>query len=748
MKSKWLLLTLTVSLLAFAAPLFGQTTVDVTFRLNTSTAVGVTDTASTVTVRGGLAPLTWDASSIQLTNKGGDYWEATVTFDTTGGATALEYKFHHDPGDNWESVPNRMLTLTGDVTLDLTYFDGDATPPYTPTAGIDVWVRVDMESAVETDGFVAGTDQVFVRGGTAPLDWGADNVELLAETGDTLIYSGVINFDAALADSAIEYKFVFGATPTWESSANRLLTLQADTTVQWVYWNNTPATGGAPETFNITFRLNTSTAYGVTDSASILTVRGGTAPLTWDAGSIQLTSIGGDYWEAIVAFDVISGADVEYKFHHDPADKWEDGGNHTINITADSTLDLWYFNTGGTTPPYTPTADIDVFVRVQMGSAVEALGFDPNSQGVYVRGAPAPLDWGANNIQLWPEVGDTLTYSGIISFNDTAIAASAEHKFVFGDTPDWEGSPNRLFTVPPADTTIQWVFWNDTPPTGAEVLDGTLNFTIDMLPWVSIGAFNPNFDTLLVVGAFQGWDRTDDAVIAAEFPPGSFSYFLNFPWSSVAANDNEFKLFIRYDSTAHSDWLDLGFRETFDDAPSWWGWELPALEGGGNRLYDWAGGDTPLDAGGYQTIIRDGVINAGNTIDVTFSVDMTDAENDPDAPFDPATDTLYVILQDPIWAALQGIEVGSINDVLKMSDSDADGVWEVTFTVNGPAYYGITYSNQYRTAAGQIVNEGGGFGFGRYRTRYIAGFDDGSWPTAFELGIDHFNVVGPPRRAV
>ena len=103
-----------------------------------------------------------------------------------------------------------------------------------------------------------------------------------------------------------------------------------------------------------------------------------------------------------------------------------------------------------------------------------------------------------------------------------------------------------------------------------------------------------------------------------------------------------------------------------------------------------------------------------------------------------------MILQDPIWAALQGIEVGSINDVLKMSDSDADGVWEVTFTVNGPAYYGITYSNQYRTAAGQIVNEGGGFGFGRYRTRYIAGFDDGSWPTAFELGIDHFNVVGPP----
>jgi len=122
----------------------GFTQITVTFRLNTSTIYSndVTD-SSLVQVRGSLFPLSWDNTSVDLTNVDGDYWETSIEFDSSLVGETLSYKYY---ADDWESGYNKTLVLTEDVVLEQAYFDNDYTPPFTPSARTDLWFRVNMES--------------------------------------------------------------------------------------------------------------------------------------------------------------------------------------------------------------------------------------------------------------------------------------------------------------------------------------------------------------------------------------------------------------------------------------------------------------------------------------------------------------------------------------------------------------------------------------------------------------------------
>ena len=130
--------------------LFGQARSTVTFKLNTSTAPGFTDSSHTLVIRGSMNG--WAGNDWAMTNVGGDYWAYTTT--TAMAMGNYEYKYvmlDVLENVNWESTDNRALTLAGAtayVILDQDYWESGTTPPYTPTDSVDVWFSEKDENSI------------------------------------------------------------------------------------------------------------------------------------------------------------------------------------------------------------------------------------------------------------------------------------------------------------------------------------------------------------------------------------------------------------------------------------------------------------------------------------------------------------------------------------------------------------------------------------------------------------------------
>ena len=60
----------------------------------------------------------------------------------------------------------------------------------------------------------------------------------------------------------------------------------------------------------VTFNLNTSTAWGFTDSTSTLVIRG--AMNGWTGNDWEMVNVGGDYW--VYTSDTLSDGEYEYKY--------------------------------------------------------------------------------------------------------------------------------------------------------------------------------------------------------------------------------------------------------------------------------------------------------------------------------------------------------------------------------------------------------------------------------------------------
>ena len=276
----------------------------VTFNLNTCTRQDtIRPGTAMVQVRGDTPPLTWGNDALNMTNIGGDYWIATATFVN---GTAIQYKYF---ASDWESTNNVNFTITKDTVFPLAYYNNGFTPPYTPSDSLDVWFRVNMGSQPS---FNPATDVIGVRGAPATLDWGTSIV--LKQEGTTKFFSGVVRFPKSVAGTQIQHKFIIG-TSGWESIDNRTWTLNVDTTLAWVTFNNAPIVNVTPDSVRITFMINTATVPDTLHPISTVQVRGNTAPLTWDnTTGVNAVNIGGDYWKATAKFYVAPGQAIQYKF--------------------------------------------------------------------------------------------------------------------------------------------------------------------------------------------------------------------------------------------------------------------------------------------------------------------------------------------------------------------------------------------------------------------------------------------------
>jgi len=115
---------------------------------------------------------------------------------------------------------------------------------------------------------------------------------------------------------------------------------------------------------------------------------------------------------------------------------------------------------------------------------------------------------------------------------------------------------------------------------------------------------------------------------------------------------------------------------------------------------------------------------------------MRPAFNAATLPF-KKTDTLWFVTDWENWAASQGWNPG-VQTALKYTDTDGDSIYTLKFTITGPVPAAIQYRTQYSSG----TPEGGGFDYGRFRTRYVRKTGT-AWPTSYTFPTDIYKQDPP-----
>ncbi len=312
--------------------------VELTFRVNTSSVPDTIKTNSTVQMRGdggasgGL--LDWNgASSVRFTNIGGDYWQAKARFVP---GTSFPYKIftnvipnvgagHAAEHSGWEGNISdlgqdnnrKMVVGQNDSVIALQFVNGSPGNqlqfwrPYVETDSLEVTFRVNIANQED---FNPATQIIGVNG--SMNGWGSPTFVLKQEANDgnnptrydgTKFWSGTFklplkkaNLDTLSAPMEFAYKFVqkTGADTKWESIADRKFTVNKgsnDTTLAWKWWDDvgTKAPAGT-DTASVIVRVDMSRAiqtngYTVGDTVQ---VRYGFASSASVVGSRNLKKVG------------------------------------------------------------------------------------------------------------------------------------------------------------------------------------------------------------------------------------------------------------------------------------------------------------------------------------------------------------------------------------------------------------------------------------------------------------------------
>ena len=519
---------------------------------------------------------------------------------------------------------------------------------------------------------------------------------------------------------------------------------------------------------------------------NISTLPGGQS-IAWDSRTtLTPTNEGGDYWT--IDFQIPDDQALNFKFYIDQSEGdglpggWEDGGDHQIAAgTDDVTLELHYFEKiAGDQDydwrPFTAGGDsVAVWFRTYIDTedaATKGLDLDDGDLVVAVRGDNATggsqdggsttIDWGSNNVVLSREsdaVGSPgyALFSGRVAYPASAVGATQAYKFYFQDSDSmdgWEGDisdddggsgNNRVFTIPAQDSTLMWRFFSESPANAGTIVTSNVTFLVDVAPLSSIGLFQTSDDFAQVRGGFNGWGcdesgNNDDCLL--QQIPGSSDFARQIPITSAPGGDPlNYKFYISLNNPDGSPFFQNDDGTENVDA----GYEEPLDFGGGNRTFTFTGEDQTLDEQFFNA--------DGQSIDVTFTVDMNNAVGFADAQgraFNAAQDTVTVQFEDSFWLLTQGLSTsdetlistgqGGFIPGFKLTDDDGDGVYMGTLTVEGPTYNGIGYRYAFANEADGIQVEGtGGFDAGRRRYRYVTDRTADS----FSFALDTFRPAGP-----
>jgi hypothetical protein len=464
---------LAVLLLAVSVFAFAQTTVKVTFNVNTATSPKLLVDTSRVEVRGShplLGP--WgSAPTNRMTNIGGDYWTLTVSFPDTMVGKVVEYKFY---AEDWEDGNNYSLTIpSSDTTLPFVFFrkqNWGPNPPYTPSDSIDVWFRVYVYNIPEFD---PTKHVVGVRGAQLPnhndfgdISWGKTFV-LNPEPANDKMWSGRLRFPSL---SSIAYKFVIAYKDSpdvvvrWEGDPNREVTVNKDTTLRWTTFDRkviAPA-----KTVQLYFSVNMSVyqliGYFKPDSGDVVLVRGSFNG--WgEQNQLQPSTLEPGVWEGYVPILAAPGDFIEYKYYiktgnnnqaRVPNGGWEPGANYKYTFTDADTQEVPFRYFAGSGPEGFVQKDdgVEVWFYCDMRGATDKNG-DPITRvdSLFIAGSQPPLFWiwddptrDRSGVRLhddgkYPDkvAGDTI-YSVAITFPKWSSKGPIQFKFAVNGPVDNE----------------------------------------------------------------------------------------------------------------------------------------------------------------------------------------------------------------------------------------------------------------------------------------------------------------------
>lgn len=511
------------------------------------------------------------------------------------------------------------------------------------------------------------------------------------------------------------------------------------------------AQNGEGDPITVTFVINTSTVNDTLSVDDVVQIRGSINgaedQINWGSTSAQATNVGGDYWE--LDLELNPGDEVVYKVWVGSTD--EDGmgydGGWELNNPDPETNDYHF------TVPEDATGNIRTDV-------------------IYVArpdiGRVAPFSFGASEenekaIHFRVNVGAQVELGQIDPANENhrvgvrgevdPTTGNAMYKFVIeqgeGD-PQWEDTPDRPFTVPQADTTLQWVFFNNQRPPSGEIVTADVEFNVNVSLLEELGYFNRAVgDQVGVPGSFNGWD----SATPMNYDEADDIWTSNFEITAEVDQNIPYKYFIIWDESR----FDSDSPNYIENLNPDNGWEEPGTFGGADRIYQFgssteqaASGDFGSESAFFNSLPQQALITTdgtgSETYPVTFRLDMTEAlthNEDGDEPFDPAEDDVYLIVETPIFGLTQGLAVGdgqpgldipAQRDRLKFTHTGQDNIYELELELDLPTenHFGFTIGYGDVEVENGMVFNGGGTDPGRRYYRYVEPedvFDDLTiWP--------------------
>ena len=277
-------------------------------------------------------------------------------------------------------------------------------------------------------------------------------------------------------------------------------------------------------------------------------------------------------------------------------------------------------------------------------------------------------------------------------------------------------------------------------PSGGGEVTKTVLFSVDMTEWLDeegntgMRAFNiGNGDEMQVRGSFNGWGNCEECTMTRTPGTNIFSHAIEVTGMSDAQMEYAFYMHLTETSIA-------AIAENFD-APGvvdWIGWETSPRDLGNRKFVlgeDDGTGLLELPQESYYDAFPGSVIPDGTSIDVTFSIDMTD---NSESDFNSAEDSVFIRSNDKWLNLSQGFSDGSdLNHYSAVAQGD--GTYDFTVTLNGPVMWQVYYRwGFYDVSVGAEVEESGGGLGGHPRIRYIRQNPnaDCAWPSSYAFNLD------------
>ena len=703
----------------------------------------------------------WDPAATALADEDGDMVFELMYDVLEPAGTTIEYKFVN--GNAWgaDEANNRSLVVPSeDTVLTVVCFDSADPCPAPPDSVVVTFVVNMQNEEVSANGVhIAGSMQ----------GWDPAASEMTDEDGD-----GRYEIDFQLATGTVVFTKDDSADWTLPENQDRI------TDNVWITRKHTQSlfniaqedgySGNSGSPVGTLWADTTTTAAVSANYTSFVAMHGGsTQSLIGDTVSLYLPQ-DGLYFD--VTFLSFSGGNsgggfsysrtavstsIEYKFVNGNA--WGDeetvpddcatGGNRKLEVpNFDRTYEVCFGMCELCPAP-------DVYSDVVLTVVDEGNGFeDVEFKGVFSGWALVQgYDDGTNGDEtsgdgVWTAVIDSVL--GPESYEWGAIENDGSEWGIW--LLDYIGLPNQVFTVE-EDGSVSGSTSMTIPDQGS-LITKTVVFSVDMTEWLDEdGATGmPVFsvargDTMQVRGGFNGWNCDDLTDCVLTRTPGTNIFSLAVAVEGYIENENEYKFYIQHSMESVSV-LEEDNGEMYGDM----GWEDSPQYGGGNRIFvlgeDDGTGLLELPLAGYYDLPAGAVVPESQEISVNFRVDMTGASEDG---FNSAEDSVYLKLEDKWLKYLQGID----DNHKFAATSNGDGSYSVGVDLVGPVPWHMIYHWEFLDVSESVIlSEGGGFGFGRFRARYMHsnadydcswgdyGFPDDVWQKDPPLLVEEWDPDG------